>query len=350
MASQVPAGALVDAIQRKTWVALASVLAFAASALLFAVWPTPLSVYLAEVLHGFSSCTLGPAIAALSLALVGSAAMGARLGRNASFASVGNGVGAALMGACGYYLSERWVFFLTAILTVPALVALVPLGRFEAATPRVAVPAGAKDAEPGRWRMIGRLVRDRRLAIFGLCAALFTLGNAALLPLASSAVTKRAADQANLLIAASIVLPQVMVALLSPRVGLWADRYGRRLIVMVALAALTLRALLFAIVTDPFLIVAIQALDGVAGACFGVMVPLVTSDIAGKSGHFNLSLGLVGFAIGIGATVSTSLAGFAADRYGDPVAFLLLAAVAAAGGLLAWATLPETRPARSAVD
>jgi hypothetical protein len=32
----------------------------------------PLSIYLAEVLHGFSSCTLGPAIAALSLMIAGS--------------------------------------------------------------------------------------------------------------------------------------------------------------------------------------------------------------------------------------------------------------------------------------
>src|SRR5579859_3505002 len=62
MASQVPAGALVDMIRRKSAVALVSVAAFAVSALLLALSPTPLSVYVAEVLHGFSSCTLGPAI------------------------------------------------------------------------------------------------------------------------------------------------------------------------------------------------------------------------------------------------------------------------------------------------
>ena len=75
MVSQVPAGALVDAIARKTTVALFSLLAFTASALLFALWPTTLSVYLAEILHGFSSCTLGPAIAALSLVIAGSSSL-----------------------------------------------------------------------------------------------------------------------------------------------------------------------------------------------------------------------------------------------------------------------------------
>jgi hypothetical protein len=39
---------------------------------------------------------LGPVIAAISLGLVGHAALGERLGRNARFASIGNGVTAAL--------------------------------------------------------------------------------------------------------------------------------------------------------------------------------------------------------------------------------------------------------------
>src|ERR1700761_2756095 len=129
MASQIPAGALVDAIRNKTAVAFFSILAFSASALLFAIRPTPLWVYAAEVLHGFSSCTLGPAIAAISVAIVGRAMLGQRLGRNPRFASIGNGIGAARMGACGYYVSERAVFFLTAVATLPALICLLPLVR-----------------------------------------------------------------------------------------------------------------------------------------------------------------------------------------------------------------------------
>src|SRR5579859_6606002 len=187
MASQVPAGALVDAIRRKSMVALFSVLAFAASALLFALWPVPLSIYLAEILHGFSSCTLGPAIAALSLAIAGTASLGARLGRNARFASIGNGVGAALMGACGYYLPERFVFFLTAALTLPAIAAVLPLHRFETAGGGmpIAEPTTRADREPQarqipRRQPVRRLLADRRLIVFALCAAFFTLGNAAL--------------------------------------------------------------------------------------------------------------------------------------------------------------------------
>ena len=338
MASQVPAGAVVDAIHRKSLIAALSILAFTASALLFAALPTPLFVYLAEILHGFASCMLGPAIAAMSLAIVGQAAIGLRLGRNARYSSIGNGVAAALMGACGYYVSFRAVFFLTAALTLPALAALVPLSRVDARK----APATEDKARRGDFL---RVLADRRLLIFTACAALFTLANAAMLPLVSTNLTKRAGATSSLLIAACIVLPQIVVALLSPTVGRMAETHGRRRILLLGFITLPLRGLLFAGITDPYMVVAIQMVDGIASATFGVMVPLITSDIAGRSKHFNLSLGAVGFGIGLGATFSTTLAGWIADSFGDPVAFIGLAAVGLAATLLVWAAMPETRPA-----
>ena len=83
--------------------------------------PIPLFVYLGQALHAFSSCTLGPAMVALAgLAVAGQSALALRLGRNARFASIGNAMGAALMGAAGYYISEQSVFFMTAALTLGA--------------------------------------------------------------------------------------------------------------------------------------------------------------------------------------------------------------------------------------
>jgi MFS family permease len=341
MASQVPAGALVDAARRKSRVAALSILAFTASAALFAAQPTPLFVYLAEMLHGFSSCTLAPAIAAMSLAIAGRAAFGLRLGRNARYASIGNGLGAMLMGACGYYVSNRAVFILTALLTLPALAALVPLSSLDEPERRGALqPARAQQRQS-----IAHVLADRRLLIFAACAMLFTLANAALLPLASTALTKRAGAGASLLIAACIVLPQLIVALFSPLVGRYAGVRGRRPVLLLGFAMLPLRGVLFALVQDPLTIVLIQALDGIAAASFGVLVPLIISDIAGRSGHFNLSLGFVGVAIGVGATFSTTLAGAFADRFGDPAAFAGLAATGLAATLLVWFMMPETRPA-----
>lgn len=341
MASQVPAGALVDAVRNKSRVAIFSIAAFTASALMFTVAPVPLFVYAGQILHAFSSCTLGPAIVALSLAVAGSAALPIRLGRNARWASIGNGAGAVLMGACGYWVSERAVFYLTALLTVPAIAALVPIARYTTGPPAAERRAPTR---PAARQSVGQVLGDRRLLTFAACAAMFTFANAAMLPLAAGAITRQAGDTASLLIAACIVLPQAIVALISPRVGSWAQERGRRFVLLLGFSILPLRGVLLAVTGDPLPVVAIQVLDGIAAACFGVMLPLIITDIASHSGRLNLALGFVGFAVGIGATLSTTIAGMIADRLGEPAAFLMLAATGFAALLLVRFGMPETRP------
>ena len=93
---------------------------------------------------------------------------------------------------------------------------------------------------------------------------------------------------------------------------------------MVGFSMLPLRCVVFATTQNPAVLVAAQAFDGIAGACFGIMVPLIVSDVAGRSGHFNLSLGAVGFGVGIGATLSTPAAGWMADHFGTRLAFFAL--------------------------
>ncbi len=337
MLSQVPAGALVDAARSKRTAAFVACVAVAASALLLAVWPERLPVLGAEVLHGFASCMLGPAIAAVSLRLVGHAGLGERLGRNARYAAIGSGLAAAIMGAVGTYVDESAVFWLTAVLMLPALIALRTV-RQPAREP------GA--AEAPRTEPVWRLLTDRRLLLFALCMALFQLGNAAVLPLIGAAITRTSGSSASLVIAACIVLPQAFMALVSPRVGLAADRWGRRPVLLAALLALPVRAFLLASVVNPVLVVTVQLLDGISAAGLGVLVPLIAADLTRGTNRFNLCIGLLGLAVGLGATVSTTLAGTLADAYGPSLTLFVLggAGLLAAG---AAALMPETRLAVS---
>ena len=87
-----------------------------------------------------------------------------------------------------------------------------------------------------------------------------------------------------------------------------------------------------------------QLLDGVTAAVFAVMVPLVIADLTRGTGHFNLGQGIVGTTIGIGASVSTTYAGYLSDHFGSPIAFLGLTAVAMLGLASVWILMPETRP------
>ena len=340
MASQVPAGALVDAMSNKTRIAALSVLSFTAAALCFAIKPIQLLVYLGEILHGFSGCTLGPSIAAMSLAVAGSRRMGERLGRNSRFGSIGNGIGAALMGACGYYISERSVMFLTAVLTLPALLALAPLGRHG----RAPLPSLAPVEQPLQGWGLFRLMGDRGVLVLCLCAMLFTFGNAPMLTLVGTSLTKSLGHSASLVIAACIVLPQLIMALLSPRVGRLAQSWGRRPLLLVGFTALPIRGALLAITSHPVLIVLIQGLDGIAAACFGILTTLIISDITTRTGHFTLTLGVLGLAVGVGGTFSSSATGWVADHYGTYAAFTSLATVGLGALLLAYVAMPETRP------
>src|SRR5438445_4544422 len=122
--SQVPGGALVDAARSERVVAGAAVAAIGVAALAYALLPIFPMVLAAASLQAAASCVLGPAIAAISLGLVGHAAIGERFGRNARFASIGAGLSAGVMGATGYFFTAQSVFFVTAALMVPALLVL----------------------------------------------------------------------------------------------------------------------------------------------------------------------------------------------------------------------------------
>lgn len=343
MAGQVPAGLLVDALARKARAAGAALLAIMAGALTLALAPRMVPVLIAELSHALASCILSPAIAAISLGVAGTRP-GERLGRNARFAALGNGVAAGLMAMAGWLDGTRTVFFLGAVLALPGLLALWPIG--------VAEPAarGGRDARaPGgsMWRLLG----DRRLIWFAAACVLFHLSNAYQLPLAAAAMSDRLGPGATLVIGGCILGPQAVVACLSPAVGRAAERWGRRPVLMVGMAALPLRALaLLAIargaVLPTWMLIPAQLLDGVSAAVFGVLLPLVAADLTRGTGRFNLCLGVLGLAVGGAATLGNLGGGWLGER-SVGLAFGAMAAAGAAGVAVAW-LMVETRPARDA--
>jgi MFS family permease len=345
-----PGGAIVDSVRSERRAAAAAVTAISVSAAMIALSPSILIVFTAQILHAGASCVLGPAIAAISLGLVGHEAVGERLGRNARFASIGNALAAAGMGACGYLLSNRSVFLVTALLGIPTLLAIARIR--EADVDPESAHGGSRCEPPDRrsnrpWSA-RLLLANRPLVILALSVMLFTLGNAAMLPLVGSIFTMRSAQWATMLVAASIVIPQVIVAVLSPHIGRRAQQWGRRPILLIGLAALPVRGLLFALVGNPYLLVAVQLLDGIAAAALGVLVPLIIADATRGTGRFNLAQGAIGSAMGVGASISTTLAGYLTDSFGSSAAFLGLAGIALAGVALAGGLMPETRPAAAA--
>ena len=339
---QMPGGAIVDAARSERLVAGLAIATIGCVALAYAAFPIFPVVATAAAFHAAASCVLGPAIAAISLGLVGPHAIGERLGRNARFASLGNGMAAAVMGTAGYFISSRSVFLVTAFLAIPTLIALSRIREGEVDVARAHGAIFRETPDPQATSVV-RLVRKRPLLIFAGSVALLQLANAAMLPLMAGVVTARSSQWAPVLIAFCIVVPQAIVALMSPTVGAKAQSWGRRPLLLIGFGALAIRGLLFATVHDPYLLVVVQLFDGVTAAVFAVMIPLIVADVAFGSGHFNLAQGIVGTATGIGAALSTLMAGYVSDTFGSSIAFLGLAGVAALGLATIALVMPETK-------
>ncbi len=313
------------------------------SAFAFAFWPIFVVVMLSRIVHAAASCVLGLALVAISLGLSGEERISERLGRNAAFASAGTGIAAAAMGACGVYLSNRAVFFLAGALTVPAIVALLRIDAAEIG-PASDAARGARTSARSLAQGFGEIMRNAPFVTFAFCILVFHLANAAMLPLAASMLTLRSSQAATIMVAGAIVVPQFVMTVLSPWVGRRAEVWGRRPLLLLGFGALALRGLLFSLTSAPHLLVMVQALDGLSAATLAVLVPLTMVDLTRTHGHFNLAQGMAGCAMGVGAAMSTALAGYVSDQFGSHAAFNMLT-VFAAGGFVALALLmPETRP------
>jgi predicted MFS family arabinose efflux permease len=146
---------------------------------------------------------------------------------------------------------------------------------------------------------------------------------------------------------ACVVTTQVVVTLLASWSGVKTGQWGRKPLLLIAFAALPLRGILYTLTDSTPLLVAIQVLDGVAAAIFGVVSVLVIADLTKGSGRFNLTLGAFAAAVGIGAALSQAIAGSIAHHLGYHAGFLFLSGVAAAALAILSFYMPETRNTRA---
>ncbi len=343
--AQVPAGVICDAILAKRGLTAGAIVAVMLALVLVGTMPSPPFVIAAEAIQGVAGVVLALAITSITLGLARQDRLGERLGSNLRFAAIGGALGAAVLGIVGSHVSDTALFVSASGLGVLALVALWFIRP--AMMARAPLLTGHRAAQPLRLRgplpHTRRLLTDRRLLMLMACVVLFHLANAAMLPLAAGSLERHLGMRADQVVSGALVISQLLTAVGSPWVGRLAQEVGRQPILLVGFAMLPLRGLLFAIDGSPAFTLLAQVLDGITGASFGVLVPLMVADITHEGGRFNLALGMVGLATGVGATVSNYVAGGIAAHMGTPVAFIGLAVVGLAATLLVAFALPETR-------
>jgi predicted MFS family arabinose efflux permease len=343
---QIPGGAVADSTTWKRGLAGGAILVIAAASVILALESSPALIYTAQALHGLTAGVTTAAIAGISLGLVGRSAMSYRVGRNYRFSATGNAITGVGMGIAGSYFGPPAIFLAAAALCIPALAALSAIRAEEIDYAR-ARNAGAGDAAT-RFMRIWDLRKNRLLFIFAGALILFQLADAAMLPAISAHLGQDHAQTGiitgAMMIGILVIIPQIVVALLAPWVGYHSERFGRKPLLLIGLAAQVLRALVLAVFDNYPAFAVAQVLDGVSGAIIGVLTFLVIIDLTTGTGRFNLARGVVATLSSIAAALSTAGSGFLIDHLGRTAAFGAMVAAAAAAVLVVLVLLPETKP------
>jgi MFS family permease len=352
--AQTPAGALIDATRAKRAVVVSAALAVTLASLLLPWLPTFWPVALSQATAHAAAAVFAPAVAAITLGVVGHKAFARRIGRNESFNHAGNAFAAAAAGIAAYVWGPVAVFFVLAAMSVASLVSVlaVPAGaiNYDLArglgdeTPTQRAKSKDRDQPSG----LKVLITCRPLLIFAACAVLFHFANAAMLPLVGQKLALQDKNLGTSLMSACIVAAQIVMVPMALLVGAKADAWGRKRLFLIGLLILPIRGVLYTLSNDPYWLVGVQLLDGVGAGIYGAIFPIIVADLMRGTGRFNVAQGAVITAQGVGAALSTTVAGFVVVSLGYSAAFLTLAGIAGAGLLLFWFAMPETRDAGAA--
>lgn len=340
--AETPAGALIDAVRAKRAAVVLAALAVTAGSLILPFLSSFSAVALSQAAVSAVASIFAPAIAAISLGIVGHALFARRTGRNEAFNHAGNAFAAAIAGGAAYIWGPAAVFVLIAGMAAAnvASILVLPAAAIDHDRARALHDGAKEDAEqPSGFRI---LLTCRPLLVFAACAVLFHFANAAMLPLVGQKLALQDKNAGTSLMSACIVAAQVIMVPMAILVGRKANRWGRKPLFLAGFLILPIRGVLYTFSDNAFWLVGVQLLDGVGAGLYGALFPLIVADLMAGTGRFNVALGAVMTAQGVGASLSTALAGLIVVKTGYSAAFLTLAAIAGAGLALFWLAMPET--------
>jgi len=338
-----PCGALVDSVKKKRLLIVAAALLMGVSCTFITIFPTFYCISAAQIVNGVVSALFAPAVAAITLGIVGQQMLAIRIGRNEVFNHAGNVATALLAGMVGYLLGQEWIFYLVAIIAGASAVTVLFIRNDDIDYLRSR--GGALNITPDGVvaLSIKALFADRKILIFAVAVTLFHFANAAMLPLAGQLLTRDHEIFASLNMSACIVAAQLIMIPVAFLSGKWGNKWGRKPVFLIGFAILPIRGFLYILSDNPFYIVCVQLLDGIGAGIFGVLSVVVVADLTQGTGRYNLVLGAIATAHSIGASLSNVVSGYIVNAWGFNTGFLFLASVAAAAFVVYYLFVPETK-------
>jgi MFS family permease len=343
--AQTPAGALIDRTNNKRAIVIAAAVAVTLSCLALPFISNFYAVAATQSIAGIAGAIFPPALAGITLGVVGPKMFSKRIGRNEGFNHAGNAVSAALAGGLAWYFGPIVVFWLMAVLAALSVGAMlmVPADAIDDDLARGLDRAEDDPNHDPHASGLKVLLANRALLLFAVLCALFHLANAAMLTSVGQLLTHLSGkENATSLVAICIVAAQCVMVPMAIMVGAKADTFGRKPIFLAAFGVLALRGALYTLSDNAYYLVAVQCLDGVGAGIYGALFPIVVADLTRGTGRFNVAQGAVATAQGLGASLSATLAGLVIVSAGYSAAFLVLAAIAGVGFVLYLTLMPET--------
>ena len=338
---QAPAGAFIDRTRHKRLLLIVASLVIAVCCLAVVVNSSFYPVLFSQLGVGFTQSVYAPCVAAITLGIVGNAALSQRIGRNESFNHLGNMVAAIIAGLIGRYISYEGIFYFS-IAQCLLLVAAVLLIRERDIDHDLARGAATDAGQPTSVASVRELLADRNILFFTVAIALFHFANAPMLPLLGQKMGLTDQKNSSLYLSGAIIVAQGVMVFVAKYAGR-ASENGRKKVLLMAFLLLPVRALLFAFVDSPLALTAIQLLDGIGAGLLGVVTILMIADLSAGTGRFNLLQGAVYAAIGLAASLSSIGAGYVVAHFGYAVGFYALAGMAVLATIFYWTLVPETK-------
>ena len=328
------AGALVDRSRWKRALIAVPVVIVTAGALLTLLVPHPTVVWAGTIATAVLGVVIAPALAGLSLGLVGQRAFPRQISRNEFWNHSGN-----LASLMGIYLavslfgqfSVVWLMIITALGALIALLMISP-DRIDHDVARGMVKDAGTD-DRARPSGLSVLLHNRGLVVLAIVMMLFHFGNAPMSRLIAQEFSIQLGTPFRTTALITGVAQATMIAVAASTPWL-IRRLGLRLCFLIALCALPLRGILAGSIPDFWVVVPVQMLDGIGAGMLGILTPVAAERLLANTGHFNLGFAAVMTVQGIGATFSNVIAGWIVSGHGYGLSHFVGAGVAVAALLL----------------
>lgn len=228
------------------------------------------------------------------------------------------------------------VFFAVTIVSVLAAIGVFVIRKDELDEER----ASGAAVGGGKGAGLGELLRDYRVWVLLASTALFHLANAPVMPFLGAYIKELHGSDVQ--VAAVVLVAQAVMIPVALAAGCLCDVWGRKKVFAIGFIALPVRIFLYSLTDDPWMLVALQALDGIGAGIYGVAIVAMCADLTKGKGGFNALSGLIATALAVGGVIGPLGEGRLAERLGYDGFFCVFAGIATVAAIVFLVLMPET--------